>query len=67
MPHTAEDLVKLLKSESSPFGLVSHFLEFGEGLGDLVGRMEKAEKTLVDHGKRITALEAAQKAAKPGT
>jgi hypothetical protein len=64
MAHTAEDLIKLLKSEeNSPFDLINHFPEFGEGLGDLVGRLEKAEKTLAAHDKRIAALEAAQKAA----
>jgi soluble cytochrome b562 len=68
MAHTAEDLVKLLKSEeNSPFDLINHFPEFGEGFGDLVARLEKAEKTLADYGKRIGVLEAAQKAAaKPG-
>jgi hypothetical protein len=68
MGHTAEDLVKLLKGASSPLQLINDFPEFGEGLSDLVSRMEKAEKTLTDYGKRIAALETAQKAAaKPGT
>jgi hypothetical protein len=68
MAPTAEDLVKLLKNASSPFELVNDFPEFGDGVSDLVGRMERAEKSLTDYGKRIAALEAAQKAAaKPGT
>jgi hypothetical protein len=58
MPHTAEDLVKLLKSEeNSPFDLINHFPEFGDGLADLVSRLGKAEKAVADHAKRIAALE----------
>jgi hypothetical protein len=63
MAHTAEDLVALLKSATSPLALVNHFPEFGEEFSNLVGRLEKAEKTLSDLGKRVTALEAANKAA----
>jgi hypothetical protein len=63
MPHTAEDLVALLKGTNSPFALASHFPEFGEELGNLVDRLEKAEKTLADLGKRVSALEAAKKTA----
>jgi hypothetical protein len=60
MPHTAEDLVKLLKSEeNSPFDLINHFPEFGEGFADLVSRVEKAEKAVADYAKRIAALEKA--------
>ena len=62
MSHTAEDLVALLKSTNSPFVLASHFPEFAEELDNLVGRLEKAEKTLADLGKRVAAMEAAKKA-----
>jgi hypothetical protein len=61
--HTAEDLVALLKSTNSPFVLASHFSEFGEELENLVGRLEKVEKTLADLGKRLAALEVTPTAA----
>lgn len=63
MAHTAEDLVKLLKSATSPLALVSHFPEFGEEFGNLVGRLEKAERALAELDRRVTALEPAKKPA----
>jgi hypothetical protein len=42
--------------------LINELPQFRDGLGDLVSRVQKAEKALAAHDKRIAALEVAQKA-----
>lgn len=66
MAYTAEQLVQALKNANNAFDLANDLPQFKDGVADIVSRLQKAEKTLVDHGKRIAALEAAQKAPKPG-
>jgi hypothetical protein len=67
MAYTAEQLVQLLRNTNDVFQLANELPQFRDGLGDLVSRLGKTEKTLASHDKRIAALEAAQKAApKPG-
>ena len=65
MAYTAEQLVQLLKNTNSAIELVNELPQFRDGLADIVSRLEKTEKAVADHAKRIAALEKA--AVKPGT
>ncbi len=63
MAYTAEQLVQLLNNTNDVFELAGELPQFRAGVSDIVTRIEKAEKALAAHDKRITALEAAQNAA----
>jgi hypothetical protein len=63
MATTAEQLVQLLKNTNSFLNLINDLPQFRDGLDNLVSRLEKAEKALAAHDKRITALELAKKPA----
>jgi hypothetical protein len=65
MATTAEQLVQLLKNTNDVFALAGELPQFRDGVSDIVTRIQKAEKALAAHDKRITALEKA--APKPGT
>jgi hypothetical protein len=65
MAYTAEQLVQLLKGTDNLLNLAGALPQFRDGLDNLVSRLQKAEKAVADQAKRITTLEAAQKAAKP--
>jgi hypothetical protein len=62
MATTAEQLVQLLKNTNSFLNL-NDLPQFRDGLDNLVGRLEKAERALAAQDKRITALEPAKKPA----
>jgi hypothetical protein len=57
MATTAEQLVQLLKNTNSFLNLINDLPQFRDGLDNLVGRLEKAERALAAQDKRITALE----------
>jgi hypothetical protein len=59
MATTAEQLVQLLKNTNDVFALAGELPQFRDGLSDLVSRLQKAERAIADHAKRITALEKA--------
>jgi hypothetical protein len=63
MAYTAEQLVQVLKNTNNPIDLINDLPQLKDGVADIVSRLENAERAVAAHEKRITALEAALKAA----
>jgi hypothetical protein len=57
MAYTAEQLVQVLKNTNNAIDLLNELPQFKDGVADIVSRLEKAERAVADHAKRIAALE----------